>query len=154
MFVRTLILRSFTLPRLNVIRVKFNPNGPLGINNVIESTRNEESRYFIEHIYKTIQISMAQGAENLFDIFEWYFFGRIEQIFFFWLDIILLKPVDVPDVWVVLRILLVVILIKLRGIIIIIHGIAKVLDVTKILLMLLRTFVWSTNPLSTRTNAK
>ena len=71
--IQLLTLRSFLPfppPQLNVIRVKFNPNAPLGINNVIESTRNEESRYFIEHIYKTIQISMAQGAKNLFDIFE------------------------------------------------------------------------------------
>ena len=70
-------------------------------------------------------------------------------------DEILLKPVDVTDVGVILRILFIVIIIKLLGILfIIIHSIAEVLDVTQILVMLLRAFVRSTNPLSTRTNAK
>ena len=47
-------------------------------------------------------------------------------------DEILLKPVDVTDVRVILRILLIVIIIKLVGIlfIIVIHSISEVLDVT------------------------
>ena len=70
-------------------------------------------------------------------------------------DEILLKPVDVTDVGVILRILRIVIIIIFLGILfIIIHSIADILDVTQILAMLLRAFVRSTNPLSTRTNAK
>lgn len=47
-------------------------------------------------------------------------------------EILLLKPVDVTDVGVILRILLIVIIIKLLGIlfIIVIHSIAEVLNVT------------------------
>lgn len=70
-------------------------------------------------------------------------------------DEILLKPIYVTDVGVILRILLIVIIIIFLGILfIIIHSIADILNVTQILAMLLRAFVRSTNPLSTRTNAK
>ena len=117
--------------------------------------RNEESRYFIEHIYKTIQISMAQGAELIW--YFWMIFFRTDwaNIFLPMRHETLLKPVDVSDIRVILWVLFIVIIIKLLWIILIlIHSIAEVLDVPQILLMLLWTFVWSTNPLSTRTDAK
>ena len=71
---------------------------------------------------------------------------------------ILLKPVDVLDVRVVLRVLLIVIIKLIRiiiiTIIIIINKVAETLDVSKILFVLLRTFVGCTNPFSTSTNAE
>ena len=92
--------------------------------------------------------------QNLFDIF-WMIFFSDGLSKYFSSDETILKPVDVSDIRVVLRVLLIIVIIKLlRIILVLIHSIAEVLDVPQILLVLLWTFVRSTNPLSTRTDAK
>ena len=66
----------------------------------------------------------------------------------------LLKPVDISDIRIVLRvIIIVIILIELLAIILIIQTIVKVLNVSQILFVLLGTFIGCTDPLATSTDA-